>query len=502
MPRKIKTTTAKEWTAHIWFPNADIGGLYRVQVISGVVHINFGSTMSPDENTPMEPSPENALAAQSQSFYDSIFGDNNSYMSRKSEMLDDDPNAPSEIAVGTPWRLKTEKQKKAVAEYPLDNDTVTRIMNNPVNLWGTRDTLIESISEVLEEDNGTASILSYLQSMHAAYQAAHPTSATVFTNPGMMSHADWVEFRANQMNASTGAAEQLSDFLCDYLDDGKDGVSSRMVDTLWRKVIDGARSGKATLQPIKDYLYGRIANKIGSSEDMIESFKQAMESKALEDVRDLFLSCGGMPADEPDNTYSKPINKRFVLFWGAPGSGKTTEAIRLAGGSSAVVVGCNVQTTIDTLIKAITVNPDNTSNRDLVVFEGPMYDCMTQGKVLVLDEMNQLQSKVLAELQAYLDNKDTVIETKTHTAIAIKEGFCIIGTMNLNKDGTRVGLPDALLDRAEIIREFHNSPENVAKSVTNTWDDDEVLAAAKRQLEEGRNSVLMKIRARHAGKRG
>ena len=77
---------------------------------------------------------------------------------------------------------------------------------------------------------------------------------------------------------------------------------------------------------------------------------------------------------------------------------------------------------------------------------------MEEGQPHILDEIRLLTDDCLRTLQGFLDNK-TEFNFKNET-IKIKEGFKIIGTMNLEVSGQIYSLPEALVDRAYLIKEF------------------------------------------------
>ena len=77
---------------------------------------------------------------------------------------------------------------------------------------------------------------------------------------------------------------------------------------------------------------------------------------------------------------------------------------------------------------------------------------MTEGKTIVLDEINLLPFESLRFLQSILDNKSEIVY-KGHV-IEIKDGFQIIGTMNLHVNGCVYALPEPLIDRASELRKF------------------------------------------------
>ena len=73
-------------------------------------------------------------------------------------------------------------------------------------------------------------------------------------------------------------------------------------------------------------------------------------------------------------------------------------------------------------------------------------------KKLSLDEMNMLPFEYLRFLQGITDGKNS-FDYKGFT-INIKDGFNIIGTMNLNVNGQCIPLPAPLIDRCSNIKEF------------------------------------------------
>ena len=80
---------------------------------------------------------------------------------------------------------------------------------------------------------------------------------------------------------------------------------------------------------------------------------------------------------------------------------------------------------------------------------------------IILDEINLLSKDCLRGLQGLLDNK-TEIVYKDYI-IHIKEGFEIIGTMNLEINGQIESLPAPLVDRAYHIEEVVPTNEFIAE---------------------------------------
>lgn len=145
---------------------------------------------------------------------------------------------------------------------------------------------------------------------------------------------------------------------------------------------------------------------------------------------------------------STRINKRFTIFYGDPGGGKTTTAM----GMTDLIVVCNSRILPDDLLAVFDFDDGKP-----VFKHTALYDAMTTGKPILLDEINNLQRDTLDFLQGILDNKG-YFEFKG-SKIEIADGFKIIGTMNLHKDQTTVGITEALADRCDEIREFELTPE-------------------------------------------
>ena len=81
-----------------------------------------------------------------------------------------------------------------------------------------------------------------------------------------------------------------------------------------------------------------------------------------------------------------------------------------------------------------------------------LWNCMTEGKPIVLDEINLLPFDSLRFLQGVLDGKSEFDYKGRKVVIA--DGFQIIGTMNLAIGGMVYGLPEPLVDRCADMKEF------------------------------------------------
>lgn len=148
---------------------------------------------------------------------------------------------------------------------------------------------------------------------------------------------------------------------------------------------------------------------------------------------------------EPTHT----INNRFRVYYGAQGTGKTTKALEETANLCMV---CNSSMLPSDLLEDFTFDDGKAAFHPSALVE-----CMENGKAITMDEINLLPFDSLRFLQGIFDGK-TEFQYKGHT-IHIKDGFKVIGTMNLTVNGVVFGLPEPLVDRCESITEFVLTPE-------------------------------------------
>lgn len=138
------------------------------------------------------------------------------------------------------------------------------------------------------------------------------------------------------------------------------------------------------------------------------------------------------------------INNRFALYYGSQGTGKTTQAILEADNN---VMVCHSAMLPSDLMEDFKFE-DGKAN----FIPSALQIAMVEGKKIVLDEINLLPFESLRFLQSILDGKKQfVYKGKT---IEIKDGFKIIGTMNLVVNGATYALPEPLVDRCEDIKKY------------------------------------------------
>ena len=153
----------------------------------------------------------------------------------------------------------------------------------------------------------------------------------------------------------------------------------------------------------------------------------------------------------------KRINARFECMYGDPGVGKTVTAI--AENPSATVMGCLSGMLDCDLLRTFDFNDENGQP---VYRPTALRTAMENGEPIILDEINLLSFDCLRLLQEITDNKGSLYFPCVKETITIKDGFKIIGTMNLVVNGSVYSLPDPLVDRAYRIRHLTVTSEQLA----------------------------------------
>lgn len=150
------------------------------------------------------------------------------------------------------------------------------------------------------------------------------------------------------------------------------------------------------------------------------------------------------------NTLST-INKRFKVYYGSQGTGKTTQAMKE---TSNVVMVCHSAMLPSDLMEDFKFEDGKPGFK-----KSMLWQAMEDGTKITLDEINLLPFESLRFLQSILDNK-TQIDYKGQV-INIKEGFQIIGTMNLTVNGNTFNLPEPLVDRACELKNYKLTSEQL-----------------------------------------
>lgn len=226
-----------------------------------------------------------------------------------------------------------------------------------------------------------------------------------------------------------GAVNSLQRFFSDF----KFQPAARFVNTAARC---------ATVYDVKRYVdgYVRLINNCDAN-DIIEK----MKSPEFESVA----------ADLIKYPPQKQINRRLDIYFGDAGTGKTTKAIERY--PEAQVVPCNASMLPDDLMRTFDFNDDNGNP---VFKPSTLRLAMENGLPIIFDEINLLSFDCLRLLQTLTDGKSTI--NYNGDTITVKDGFKIIGTMNLIVNDQVYNLPEPLVDRAASITEFKLSPEELA----------------------------------------
>ena len=209
----------------------------------------------------------------------------------------------------------------------------------------------------------------------------------------------------------------------------------------------------------------RLVNTFATADDKKECLRSYCEVSQMEDLPDLVEKmkspefakvCDAFKPFKP-----KPLNKRFAVFYGAPGGGKTFAAKiageKINGDGKVDVVPCSPSMDAADTLYAYRLDY-KTGRRGYI--PTALLDAMVSGRAVVLDEVNLLPMEARMFLQNVLDNKD-----KVHIMgeeIPIHEGFFVLGTMNIDTGLGVQPLPLPLVDRACVVREFRTSISQAA----------------------------------------
>ena len=236
---------------------------------------------------------------------------------------------------------------------------------------------------------------------------------------------DETKIRMYRVDAVNGLRRFFSEF--------KFSVAARFVNTLCLQPDDKAA---------REYISGYVS--LINHPDAT-SIKEKLKSSEFDVVLE------GLTKYPPE----KPINSRLTIYFGDAGTGKTTEAMREY--PEACIVPCNASILPDELLRTFDFNDDNGNP---VFKPSDLRRAMEEGKPIIFDEINLLSFESLRLLQTLTDNKDRI--NYNGETIEIKPGFKIIGTMNLVVNDQVYSLPDPLVDRAAVIKQFNLSDENLA----------------------------------------
>lgn len=152
---------------------------------------------------------------------------------------------------------------------------------------------------------------------------------------------------------------------------------------------------------------------------------------------------------------STKINSRLKLYFGEPGTGKTTAAIAEA---PKCIIASSDMLPAD-LIQNFVFDENGNPEFD----PSDLWIAMEKGEKIVVDEINMLPFESLRFLQGITDGKKS-FDWRGHT-VEIKDGFQIIGTMNLTVGEVTMAIPAPLVDRCIEIKEFVIEDEDLAQAL-------------------------------------
>ena len=192
--------------------------------------------------------------------------------------------------------------------------------------------------------------------------------------------------------------------------------------------------------------------------EYVRNYFALMNSNYIKEVEQKIKSAEFANIIKDIAQYGKPtnhINTRLKIYYGSAGTGKTTLAQEESENRCIV---CNSSMLPSDLMEDFIFKDGNPDFNPSL-----LWDCMEQGKTIVLDEINLLPFDSLRFLQGIVDGK-TEFYYKNRP-VHIKDGFQIIGTMNLSLGGMIYGLPEPLVDRCSDTKEFVLTAEQLAKSI-------------------------------------
>lgn len=208
----------------------------------------------------------------------------------------------------------------------------------------------------------------------------------------------------------------------------------------------------------------RLINTFAIAKDKAAALRSYCEVSQMEDLSDLVEKMKSPEFKQVCDAFKpfspKPVNKRFAVFYGAPGGGKTYAAKKAGetiNGGEVDIVPCSPSMDAADTLYAYRLDY-KTGKRGYI--PTALLTAMVSGRAVVLDEVNLLPMEARMFLQNILDNKDKVHVMGQELPIA--DGFFVIGTMNLETGLGSTPLPLPLVDRACVVREFRTTTAQAA----------------------------------------
>jgi hypothetical protein len=299
-----------------------------------------------------------------------------------------------------------------------------------VDQWQQNPEAVKEVYEMIEiqnkYDNNTLSMDEALALFKAHYDVWVERHKTVVPK--------FVEKTIVGLNRSSSLSETCEKVVNFFKDVPGFHVAARFINTLCFRVKEEGREG--AIEFVNGYF--SLQGKRDEADNIIAKMgAKKAGSPEWDEIE------AGLSIQNPKTV----INKRLKIYYGAQGTGKTTKAIDELDDKSNIIV-CNAAMDSNDMLFDFDFDKDGKP----VFRPGKLYRACEEGKTILLDEINLLNDEVLRFLQGITDNKST-FTAKGHE-IHVKDGFMIIGTMNLTVNGQVFPLPEPLIDRASELKEF------------------------------------------------
>ena len=247
------------------------------------------------------------------------------------------------------------------------------------------------------------------------------------------------EVTVTPMEILTGGIQKLMDFFTEF----SFTPSFRFTNTF---AFMANKSKDAALEYVRNYFALMDSSYV---KEIGQKIKSAEFAQIIKDIAQF-------------GTPSSHVNTRFKVYYGSAGTGKTTLAQQESDNRCVV---CNSSMLPADLMEDFIFKDGNPDFNPSL-----LWDCMEQGKTIVLDEINLLPFDSLRFLQGIVDGKSEFYYK--NRPVHIKDGFQIIGTMNLSLGGMTYGLPEPLVDRCSEAKEFVLTAKQLAKAITGMGEEE------------------------------
>lgn len=203
----------------------------------------------------------------------------------------------------------------------------------------------------------------------------------------------------------------------------------------------------------------RIKNPIDRYRDALRYIKESLK---IQNIDDMIKESISLKIESPEFKEilesialfrQKPMNKHLVILYGAPGTGKTTYAVKKSGENN--VTNCTKELTGADLARVFGFDQGNPTFNDSL-----FKTAIENGQNWVFDEFGNSSYDLQSGLKGLTDNK--VSTTLYDRKIDLSHKYIVYLTMNLVDGDTVNTLPEALVDRAMEVREWKSTPAHLS----------------------------------------